>query len=483
MTSYQFKQLINGQWVDAVNGGTWDLVNPATGDVIQQVPFGDAIDAKAAIDAASDAFADWAGMTPYERYPILMDAAQWLLDNAEELATITTEEAGKPYGESLAEWRSAPNYIIYAAEEAKRIHGRTIPSRSGSRRIQVWYQPLGVVGTITAWNFPVYNVVRAWSSALAAGCTVVGRPSEYTPRSGMAVAQAFADSGIPAGVVNLINGDPPSIGQAMLDDPRLRKIHFTGSTRVGKILMDGASRTVTQLSLELGGNAPFIVFPDVPDLEFVAEKAVVWKYRNCGQVCVSPQRFYIHEDIVDEFSDLVAEKSKALTLGSGLETSTAVGPLINEKQLERVEQIVAETVEMGATVLAGGQRAEGVLPGYFYEPTVLTGISTDSPVYRQEIFGPVLPIMSFKTMDEVLDMANDTEYGLTAFVNISDLNTALLMSERLEYGMVCINDWLPATPEAPMGGIKQSGLGRESGKEGIYEYLEEKTIFIGGVHG
>lgn len=483
MSGYQFKQLINGEWVDAAGGGIWDLVNPATGEVLQQVPFGDATDAEAAIDAAAAAFPEWSAMTPYERYPMLIDAAQWLLDHAEELATITTEESGKPYGESLAEWRSAPNYIIYAAEEAKRIHGRTIPSRKRDRRIQVWYQPLGVVGTITAWNFPVYNVVRAWSSALAAGCTVVGRPSEFTPRSGMAVAQAFADNGIPAGVVNLINGDPPSMGQALLNDARLRKIHFTGSTRVGKILMDGASRTVTQLSLELGGNAPFIVFPDVPDLEFVADKAVAWKYRNCGQVCVSPQRFYIHESIADAFAELVAEKSKTLKLGSGLETETAVGPLINEKQLERVEQIVSETVAMGASVLAGGKRADAGLPGYFYEPTVLTDVNTDSPVYRQEIFGPVLPIIPFSDMDDLVEMANDTEYGLTAFVNTSDLNTALLMSERLEYGMVCINDYLPATPEAPMGGIKQSGLGRESGPEGLYEYLEEKTIFIGGVGG
>ncbi len=483
MSDYHFKQLIGGHWVDAANGGTWDLVNPATSTVLQQVPFGDATDAQNAIDAAAAAFPDWSSMTAYERYPILMDAAQWLLDQAEELATLTTEESGKPYSESLAEWRSAPNYIIYAAEEAKRINGRVIPARKKDRRIQVWYQPLGVVGTITAWNFPVYNVVRAWSSALAAGCTVVGRPSEFTPRSGMAVAQAFYASGIPAGVVNLINGDPPGMGQALLSDPRVRKIHFTGSTRVGKLLMDGASRTVTQLSLELGGNAPFIVFPDVPDLEFVADKAVAWKYRNCGQVCVSPQRFYVHESIADEFAEMVAAKSRVLKLGSGLDSDVAVGPLINEKQLERVEQIVTETVGMGAQVLAGGKRARGDLGGYFYEPTVLTDVKQDSPAYRQEIFGPVMPIIPFSGMDDLIEMANDTDYGLTAFVNTSDLNTALLMSERLAYGMVCINDYLPATPEAPMGGIKQSGLGRESGTEGVMEYVESKTIFIGGVDG
>jgi len=481
MSNYISKQYINGVWVNANYGGTWDLINPATEGVIGQVPFGDASDAAAAIDAAAEAFKLWSRMTPYERYPFLMDAAQWIWDNVDNLAHITTEESGKPLSESLGEWKSAPNYIIFAAEEAKRVYGRTIPARSGTRRLQVWYQPLGVVGTITAWNFPIYNVVRAWSSALAAGCTVVGRPSEFTPRSAMGVAQAFHEAGIPAGVVNLINGDPDSMGQAMLDDPRLRKIQFTGSTRVGKLLMDGASRTVTQLSLEMGGNAPFIVFPDVKDMETLAAKSIQWKYRNAGQVCVAPQRFYVHSQIVEEFSERVTDLSTRIKVGNGLDEGVGLGPLINAKQRDRVEELVNATVSMGAEVLTGGKRPKDLNKGYFYEPTVMMNVGANSPVLTEEIFGPVMPVIPFDDMDEVLSLANATDYGLTAFVNTNDLNTALHMCEELEYGMVCVNDWLPATAEAPFGGVKQSGLGRESGTEGLYEYLEQKTIFIGGV--
>lgn len=479
--SYLFKQLINGEWVDASNGGTWDLINPATEQVIEQLPFGNGSDAEAALAAAHAAFKTWSRLTPYKRAEVLMKAADWVLAHAEDCARISTEESGKPYGEALAEWRSAANYLIWNAEEGKRAYGHTIPARVGTRRISVQKQPLGVVGTITAWNFPIYNVVRAWSAALAAGCTVVGRPSEYTPRSAMLLAQALHEAGAPAGVINLVNGDPAAMGQAMLNDPHCRKISFTGSTRVGKLLMDGASRTVTRLALEMGGNAPVLVFPDVKDVQRVVKESIAWKYRNCGQVCVSPQRFYVHSQIVEEFIDHAAALAQKVVVGNGMEKGVEVGPLINARQRDRVEALVSQAVGQGATVLAGGARPSGLPHGYFYQPTVLTGIQPAMAIYNEEIFGPVLPIIPFSDTDEALAWANDTEYGLAAFVLTNDLNTAIKVSEELEYGMVSINDWLPSTPEAPFGGSKQSGIGRECGLEGLEEYQETKAVYIGNV--
>jgi succinate-semialdehyde dehydrogenase len=481
-SEFHFQQLINGEWVPAASGNTWNLINPATEETIQEVPFGDATDAQSAIDAAHVAFAAWSRKTPYERAEVLLQAADWILQRADDLARITTEESGKPLSESLAEWRSATNYLRWFAEEGKRAYGRIIPARSSTRRIQVIQQPMGVIATITAWNFPVYNLVRTWAAALAAGCTVVARPSEYTPRSGMLLAQALHDSGAPAGVMNLVNGDPADIGQAFLDDVRVRKIAFTGSTRVGKLLMDGASKTVTRLALELGGNAPILIFPDV-DLEAVVEKSVTWKYRNCGQVCVSPQRFFVHSQIVEEFTERASDLARQMVVGNGLNAETDVGPLINATQRDRVAHLVEQATANGAQVLTGGARPQALSSGYFYQPTVITSLSTDMPLYHEEIFGPVLPIIPFDDVDSALHLANDTEYGLAAFVQTNDLNTALSVSERLEYGMVCINDWLPATPEAPFGGVKQSGMGRETGAEGLREYMEEKTLFIGGVTG
>lgn len=482
MTDFHFQQLIDGNWVDAYAGGVWELVNPATEEVIQTVPFGDSADIEAAIIAAQRAFPAWARRTPYERAAILAQAADWISARVGDLARLTTEESGKPYAEALAEWRSAPNYLLWAAEEAKRIYGRTIPARVGSRRIQVTYQPLGVIGVITAWNFPVYNVVRAWSSALAVGCTVVGRPSEYTPRSAMLIAQALHESGAPPGVINLVNGDPVAMGQALLNAPAVRKIHFTGSTRVGKLLLEGSARTVTRLSLELGGNAPVLVFPDVKDVAAVAEQAVAWKFRNCGQVCVAPQRFYVHDRVVEEFTQAVVAATRRQVVGNGLERGVTVGPLINHRQRERLERLVADAVAQGAQLLTGGRRPPRLTQGYFYEPTVLQNLPAEASVLTEEVFGPVLPIIPFGTVEEALALANATEYGLTAFVQTQDLNTALRMSEELAYGMVCVNDWLPATPEAPFGGVKQSGLGRESGSEGLHEYLEAKTTFFGNIN-
>ncbi len=468
---------IGGVWTGASDGGQWTLVDPATEAPIGEVAYGGAADAQRALDAAAEALPAWSRKTAWQRAAVLEAAAARLAEKVDELARRTTEESGKPLAQSKGEWAGAPGYLRVAAEEGKRLGGRWIPSRAPGRRIDVTYAPMGVVATITAWNFPVYNVNRAVSSALAAGCTVVVRPSEHTPRSAFDYARVFEEVGLPPGVLNVVNGDPQAMGQVFLDDPRCRKIAFTGSTRVGKLLMDGASRTVTRLSLELGGNAPVLVFPDV-DVEKVAEAGVTAKLRNCGQVCIAPQRFLVHASIADRFAEAAARAAAAQVVGHGLDPRTTVGPLINARQRERVEALVDGSVRMGARVRSGGRRPDG--KGFFYAPTVLTEVPAEAPVLREEIFGPVLPIVPFETLDEALRLANDTEYGLASFVFTRDLDTAFAASEGLEFGMVGINDWYPVTSEAPFGGVKQSGMGRESGLEGVLEYSETRTRYFGG---
>jgi acyl-CoA reductase-like NAD-dependent aldehyde dehydrogenase len=474
-----FRQFIDGNWVDAIGGGKWDLVNPATEEVVQQIPFGDDQDAQAAIDAAAQAFSEWSHLTAYQRGAILEKAALFIEDNLDDFARVTTEESGKPFAQARAEWTVAPAQFRWATGEAQRLYGRWIPSRMANRKIDVTYQPMGVVGVITAWNFPVYNQSRAISSALAVGCTVVSRPSEYTPRSAMLLGHALAEAGLPAGALNVISGEPDAMGQAMLNDKRLKKIQFTGSTRVGRLLMDGASRTVTRLSLELGGNAPVLVFPDAGDIAAVAKSAMRTKVRNNGQVCIAPQRFYVHESVVEEFSESAVATAESQVVGNGLDPDTTVGPLINARQRDRVEDLVSASVEQGAKVLTGGGRPDH--PGYFYQPTVLTDVKPGVPVHEEEIFGPVMPVISFDDTDEAIAIANATDYGLAAYVYTRDLATAFKVSEELEFGMIGINDWHPSTPEAPFGGMKQSGLGRESGSEGVLEYVEPKTRYFGNL--
>ena len=476
--SYIYKQYIDGDWVDAGNGGTWKVINPATEDVVREVPFGDVSDCKAAIDAAARAFPDWSSRTAYERASILRKAADLMRERAGELAKTTVQECGKPMTQAKGEWVIAADLFEWFSEECKRAYGRTIPSRRPAKRLLVLKQPIGVVGIITAWNFPAYNTSRAWAAALAAGCTVVARPSELTPLTAMDMTNILVEAGIPSGVMNLINGEPESMGQMMLDHSECRKISFTGSVRVGRILLDGASRTFTRLSLELGGNAPVLIFPDA-DISALAKSAVGIKYRNAGQVCTSPQRFLIHRGVSDEFAERLVPNVEALTIGDGLRPETDVGPMINAKQRERVETMVAEARGEGVEVLTGGGRPEGFDKGYFYRPTVLNQVNPSLAIYHEEIFGPVLPLSTFDDADEAIELANRTRYGLASYVWTNDMKTAVRCYEGLEFGMVGVNDWTVAATEGPFPGWKQSGMGHESGQEGLDNYLETKLVNLG----
>jgi acyl-CoA reductase-like NAD-dependent aldehyde dehydrogenase len=471
-------QLIDGRWVDAAGGGRWDVIDPATEEVIASVPYGGAEDARAAIDAAHRALPGWRARTPYERGAILARAAELLRARAERLAELTVRESGKPRAEALREWQIAADLFEWYAEEGKRVYGYTIPARVATKRMLVLHEPIGVVGVITAWNFPAYNPARAIAAALAAGCTVVVRPAELTPLSAMAIALALEEAGLPPGVLDLVNGEPGPMGQAMLDHPDLRKISFTGSVAVGKLLMDGASRTMTRLSLELGGNAPVLVLPDA-DIEAVARGAVAARFRNAGQVCISPQRFFVERARLPAFEEVVIEETRKLPVGSGLLAETRIGPLISARHRDRVEGLIAAATAAGATVRAGGARRPG--PGFFLEPTVLGGVAPAAAAFAEEVFGPVFAVTPFERLDEAIAAANATRYGLAAYVFTNDLGAAMHAYEHLEFGMIGVNEWAPQAIEAPFTGRKDSGVGHECGREGLADNLETKLVAFGNV--
>lgn len=476
--AYTYQQHIGGEWRGALNGSVWSVINPATEEIIREVPFGNKNDCRAAIEAASSAFPAWSRATPYQRGAILKKAADLMRERVDQLAHTTTLESGKPLLQSRGEWAVAADLFEWFAEEGKRAYGRVIPSRNPARRLIVTRHALGVVGVITAWNFPVYNLARAGAAALAAGCTVVFRPSELTPLTAMEMVSILIEAGMPAGVVNLVNGEPAAIAQEMLDNVHCAKIHFTGSQRVGRLLMDGASQTVTRLSLELGGNAPVLIFPDV-DIAAVARGAVTAKFRNAGQVCVSPQRFFVHRSIAERFTSEIVEIAAKLQVGSGLLPETNVGPLISGAHREAVEAMVESATAAGAQTVLGGMRPVAPAKGFFFEPTVITGLTSRSPLFTQEIFGPVLPIVLFDDTDEVLSQANDTRYGLAAYAWTNDLRIAQRVADHLEFGLIGVNDWSPQATEAPFPGWKESGVGQESGAEGLLEYLDTKVVSTG----
>ncbi|OCJ23360.1 succinate-semialdehyde dehydrogenase (NADP(+)) [Agrobacterium sp. B131/95] len=470
---------INGVWTAGGATKTFDVINPATGEVLASLPDMGAAETTAAIDAAYAAQAAWAARPAKERSAILRKWFDLMVANADELGAILTAEMGKPLPEAKGEILYAASYVEWYAEEAKRIYGETIPAPSNDKRMLVIRQPVGVVGTITPWNFPAAMIARKVAPALAVGCTVVSKPAEQTPLSAIALAVLAEQAGIPAGVFNVIVGvDGPAIGRELCGNAKVRKISFTGSTEVGRILMHQCSDQIKKVSLELGGNAPFIVFDDA-DLDAAVEGAIASKYRNAGQTCVCANRIYVQSNVYDAFAAKLAAKVAELAVGDGFTPGVAIGPLIDEQGIAKVEDHVRDAVSKGAKVLTGGKRIEGA--GTFFTPTILTGIDRTMKVAREETFGPVAPLFRFETVDDVIAQANDTEFGLAAYFFAGDLKKVWRVAEALEYGMVGINTGLMSAETAPFGGIKQSGLGREGSRHGADDYLEMKYLCIGNL--
>ncbi|TRB18587.1 NAD-dependent succinate-semialdehyde dehydrogenase [Rhizobium rhizogenes] len=470
---------INGVWTAGGATKTFDVINPATGEVLASLPDMGAAETTAAIDAAYAAQAAWAARPAKERSAILRKWFDLMVAHADELGAILTAEMGKPLPEAKGEILYAASYVEWYAEEAKRIYGETIPAPSNDKRMLVIRQPVGVVGTITPWNFPAAMIARKVAPALAVGCTVVSKPAEQTPLSAIALAVLAEQAGIPAGVFNVIVGvDGPAIGRELCGNAKVRKISFTGSTEVGRILMRQCSDQIKKVSLELGGNAPFIVFDDA-DLDAAVEGAIASKYRNAGQTCVCANRIYVQSNVYDAFAAKLAAKVAELAVGDGFTPGVAIGPLIDEQGIAKVEDHVRDAVSKGAKVLTGGQRIEGA--GTFFTPTILTGIDRTMKVAREETFGPVAPLFRFETVEDVIAQANDTEFGLAAYFFAGDLKKVWRVAEALEYGMVGINTGLMSAETAPFGGIKQSGLGREGSRHGADDYLEMKYLCIGNL--
>ncbi|HEX9922213.1 MAG TPA: NAD-dependent succinate-semialdehyde dehydrogenase [Anaerolineae bacterium] len=470
-----FKMFINGRWVEAQSDQTRTVINPATEEAVAEVPFGDARDAEAAIAAATKAQPGWAAMTAYERGEILWRTGALIRSRLDVLAPIMTQECGKPLTESRGEWTACADVFEWYAEEGKRAYGRTIPARHPHKRLMVLPMPVGVVATITAWNFPANLPARKWAAALAAGCTVVGRPSELTPMSAMAIVNLLEEAGLPPGVLNLVNGQPAPIGEAFLHSPHVEKLSFTGSQDVGRLLVRQAADSLKRLSLELGGNAPVLIFPDA-DVEAAARLSVAAKFRNNGQVCISPNRFYVHRDIAEDYIEAAHSAINELVVGNGLDPGVTTGPMVTSAARERVEGFVADAMTQGAHVVCGGGRPAQLQRGFFYEPTLLVGLHDEMRVIREEIFGPVMVIRDFNSVDDVLAQANSTPYGLAAYVIGQDMTTIIRVYEGLKFGVVGVNDLTPATAEGPFGGVKQSGFGRENAQEGLEEYLETKFV-------
>jgi len=467
---------IDGNWVDAAGGGRFDVTNPATGAVIDSVADGGRVDAAAAIAAAERAFPAWAGLTAYQRAEALYRAHALMVERAEHLARTMTGEQGKPLRAARNEVRYAADFLLWYAEEAKRVYGETIPAPRGDQRFIVLRQPVGVVAAVTPWNYPVSMLTRKIAPALAAGCTIVLKPAEATPLCAVEMFKIFEAAEIPPGVVNLVTAaDPAPIGEEFTANPAVRKITFTGSTAVGKRLAAAAAAQVKRVSLELGGHAPFLVFADA-DPVHAAKGASLVKFLNTGQACISPNRIFVHRSIVEPFTETLVSRVARLRAGNGMEDGVGIGPLVNEAAIAKVECQVNDAVSHGATLACGGRRLRdgGLENGFFYAPTVLGDVTPAMTIYREETFGPVAPVIAFDDDDDVLAMANDTHYGLAAYVYTNDLSRAMRTFEGLRFGIIGINDINPTAASAPFGGAGESGLGREGGHEGIAEYLETK---------
>ncbi|HXO23766.1 MAG TPA: NAD-dependent succinate-semialdehyde dehydrogenase, partial [Streptosporangiaceae bacterium] len=471
---------IDGKWRPSTSGQTFAVTNPATSQVLAQISAAETEDVRDAVNAAASAFGSWSARTAYERSGYLYDAYRLMLERADELAWVMTTEQGKPLRTARIEVQYAADFLIWFAEEAKRVYGSTIPSSRAGQRFLVMHQPVGVVGAVTPWNYPISMLTRKIAPALAAGCTVVLKPAKQTPLCAIEVFRILHEVGVPAGVVNLVTAGQASIvGDEFLRNPLVRKLTFTGSTEVGKQLAQGAAASIKRVSLELGGHAPFIVFPDA-DPAHAARGASLVKFLNTGQACICPNRIFVHRSIAEPFLSVLAERVGRLKAGNGLEEGVTIGPLIDEGALAKMDEHVSDAVGKGATLVCGGQRLTGEAydAGTFFAPTVLTDVTPEMVIYREETFGPIAPVIIFDDEDEVIRMANDTEYGLAAYLYTKDISRAIRVSEALRFAIVGVNDINPTSAAAPFGGMKESGLGREGGQEGITEYLETKLVGI-----
>jgi succinate-semialdehyde dehydrogenase/glutarate-semialdehyde dehydrogenase len=472
----KLKMYVNGEWIAAQSGETFAVTNPSTGKVVAHVPNGGRYETKQAIAAAEKAFKTWSKITANERAKYLLKLYDLMHEYKDQLAEIMSLEMGKPFTEAQGEVGFAASFLEWFAEEGRRIYGEMIPASVPNKRLMVIRQPVGVVAAITPWNFPLAMMTRKLGAAMAAGCTGIVKPAEHSPISAFAFSKLVEMAGIPAGVINVVTGDAESISDEIFGSPIVRKISFTGSTEVGKLLIRKSADQVKRLSLELGGHAPFIVFEDA-DLEVAAAGAVASKFRNTGQTCVCANRIYVQRSVIEKFSKIFVEKVKALKVGNSIDPSVQVGPLVNYDGLAKVEEHVNDAVAKGARILCGGQRPGGDLShGSFYEPTVLTEVSEDMLIVNEETFGPVAPLILFDTEEEVIQHANNTQYGLAAYFYTQNISRAVRVSEALEFGIIGMNDAIPSVAQAPFGGMKESGIGREGGHQGLDEYLEDKFI-------
>ena len=470
---------INGKWSDADNGESNEITNPSNGQVLGTVPNCGTAEAKRAIEAANTAWPKWRSKTSKQRAVILRRWYELMMENQEDLGRLMTAEQGKPLTESIGEIAYAASFVEWFGEEGKRLYGDTIPGHAPDKRIVVIKQPIGVTVAITPWNFPAAMITRKAAPALAAGCPMVIKPAPDTPFSAFALCELAERAGVPPGILSTITGDPIEIGGEFTSNPIVRKLSFTGSTGVGKLLMKQCSGTVKKLALELGGNAPFIVFDDA-DLEAAVLGALASKFRNAGQTCVCANRIMVQSKVYDRFCEMLAEAAKNIKVADGFEDGAQQGPLINEAAVAKVESHVKDALSKGAKLLAGGQRHQ--LGGTFYEPTVLSGVTKEMLVAKEETFGPMAPVFKFETEEEAIETANDTEFGLAAYFYSRDIGRIWRVSEGLEYGIVGVNEGIISTEMAPFGGVKESGTGREGSKYGIEDYLEIKYLCMGGIN-
>ena len=474
----KFGQFIDGKWQASSNNETYDVINPATEEVLGKASKASREDVQKALKSAEKGLKIWRDTAPWQRSYIIRRIADKIRDKQDVLAKWMTLEVGKPLAEGIGEAGGAADIFEWNAEETKRIYGQTIESRFPDTRIHVYYQPVGVVAALIPWNFPLILASRKISTALAAGCSVICKPDVITPGTVMELVNICKEAGVPDGVVNLLSGDPAQISEQLLESDIVKKVSITGSTRVGKIILKKAADKVQRVTMELSGHSPFIVFED-SDIDKVADMAIAAKFRNNGQVCISPNRFYIQESKKEEFISKFIERTKKLKIGNGMDEGVQLGPLTTDKRLAEIEQLVETTKNEGAEVLLGGKRPAGFNKGYFYEPTVFDGIKDDFTIMKQEPFGPLVPMLSFKTFDEVIERANNNDLGLCSYIYTNSMEQAHRASELIESGCVAVNTAAVAVAEAPFGGIKQTGYGREGGSMAIKDYLNVKYTHMG----